>query len=81
MAALPLPPVAVDVDLAEEVVEVEKLVDDPQVPQLVVDEVEVDLGSDQDPQVVEDDEAELGSDQDPQVVVEADLVGTTVTVV
>jgi hypothetical protein len=68
MAAFPLPPVAVVVDHDADVVEVEKLLEDPsdQELQVVVDEVEV----------------ELGSDQDPHVVVEAPVcVGTTVTVV
>lgn len=53
MAAFPLPPVGVYVDVGEEVVEVEKLVEYPQVPQLVDDEDGVELGSAQDPQVVD----------------------------
>ena len=62
MAAFPLPPVGVYVDVAHEV---EELAEPPQLLlQLVVD----------------GDEVELGSDQDSQVT-EAELVGTTVTVV
>jgi hypothetical protein len=50
MAAFPLPPVGAYVDVAHEV---EALADSSQLPQLVVDGDEVELGSDQDSQVTE----------------------------
>jgi hypothetical protein len=52
MAAFPLPPVGVYVDVAHEVEELAEL---SQLLQLVVDGDEVELGSDQDPQVTEAD--------------------------
>jgi hypothetical protein len=50
MAAFPLPPVGVYVDVGHEV---EELAEFPQLPQLVVDGDEVEVGSDQDSQVTE----------------------------